>query len=203
MSSHTCHLKCSCAHLLSDFLIFSDVTLDGDYDNGSEEEDAPDMIEPALIFNTDPIQVVPASSPVVPSPAQMVAAPSPVVTNPIQGKPVSSPVVAKFKISKNVNNNDMMIMLMEQNRRHEDANRLLMEQLAAHAKVFENWKPQATATESRKTRTLSEPDPQDKSLWMSGTYTIEDNRQDKLCLEVRMNKYTWFPIQFVISLRSA
>ena len=81
-----------------------------------------------------------------------------------------------------------MTMLMEQNRGNEETNRMLREQLVAHAKVFENWKPQATTTESRKTRTLSEPDPQDKSLWMSGTYTIEDNRQDKLCLEVRMIK---------------
>ena len=192
MSSYTCHGKCSCVQLLSDFLILSDVTLDGDDENGSEEEDGTEMTEPALIFNTDPGQMMPASSPVVSSPAQLAIAPNPVVTNSIQGKPVSNIVVTKAKISKNVNNNDVMTMLMEQNRRNEETNRLLMEQLVAHAKVFENWKPQATTTESRKTRTLSEPDPQDKSLWVSGTYSIEDNRQDKLALEVSMIKYTWF-----------
>ena len=165
-----------------------DVTLDGDEENGSEEEDGAEMTEPPLIFNTDPGRMMPASSLVVPSPAQLAIAPNPVVTNSIQGKPASNSVVTRAKISKSVNNNDMMTMLIEQNRRNEETNRLLIEQLVAHSKVFENWKPQAATTESRKTRTLSEPDPQDKSLWMSGTYTIEDNRQDKLCLEVRMIK---------------
>ena len=175
-------------------LILSDVTLDGDYDNGPGGEDVLDMTEPPLIFNTDPIALAPAPGPVMSSPAQLAAAPSPVVTYSTQGMPASSPVVTRPRFSKSVNNNDVMAVLIEQNKRNEETNRLLMEQLAAHAKIFENWKPQATTTESRKTRTLSEPDPQDKSLWVSGTYSIEDNRQDKLALEVRMVKYTWFSI---------
>ena len=85
----------------SDFLILSDVTLDGDYENGSEEEDGMEMTEPALIFNTDPGQMMPASSPVVSSPAQLAITPNPVVTNSIQGKPVSNTVVTKAKISGN------------------------------------------------------------------------------------------------------
>ena len=146
------------------------------------------MTEPPLIFNTDPGRMMPAPSLVVPSPAQLAIAPNPEVTNSIQGKPASNSVVTRAKISKSVNNNDVMAVLIEQNKRNEETNRLLMEQLATHAKIFENWKPQATTTESRKTRTLSEPDPQDKSLWVSRTYSIEDNRQDKLALEVRMIK---------------
>ena len=46
MSSYTCHVECNCVQLPSDFLILSDVTLDGDDENGSEEEDGAEMTEP-------------------------------------------------------------------------------------------------------------------------------------------------------------
>ena len=46
MSSYTCHVKCNCVQLPSDVLILSDVTLGGDDENESEEEDGAEMTEP-------------------------------------------------------------------------------------------------------------------------------------------------------------
>ena len=172
----------------------ADISRDGEGEGAEkiEEEEEDDdeeametFISPALDFDTE--EIAPPANPV----------PRPVASVASVGGNTSDDKLIQFLTSQA---EEAKRLAAEKDRRLD----LVMQQMAEQNKMFKErllqQSPAPATAQSAKTKAITEPDMQDETWWTKGDFTIEDNKQDKLDLDLRIrfgavnqDPKIWFP----------